>query len=186
MIPLHLFFLICLLLFVQDDCTPPEYGELSEYTEVKDLFSRYTNGLDVHDQWGTTQDDSILPAPPVGRLPISQDRLDRVKLVCDSISQIILPSGKNILADVMFKIIIGCSNLGTRQIQSRLGSKVCLFIALMPVWLSTHKKSSFYWQNLKRHFRITIPIKGCSSFIHCKVWRQKSESITNIWMQQNI
>ena len=32
---------------------------------------------------GTTQDNFILPAPPVGRLPISQDWLDRMKLVHD-------------------------------------------------------------------------------------------------------
>ena len=30
---------------------------------------------------GTTQDNFILPAPPVGGLPISQDWLDRMKLV---------------------------------------------------------------------------------------------------------
>ena len=30
---------------------------------------------------GTTQDNFILPAPPVGGLPISKDWLDRMKLV---------------------------------------------------------------------------------------------------------
>ena len=62
---------------------------------------------------GTTQDYFILPAPPVGGLPISQDWLDRMKLVRD---RTILPSGKDILVDTMFKIIIGYTNLGTRQI----------------------------------------------------------------------
>ena len=33
----------------------------------------------------TTQDNFILPAPPVGGLPISQDWLDRMKLVCDAV-----------------------------------------------------------------------------------------------------
>ena len=42
----------------------------------------------------TTQDNFIVPAPPVGGLPISQEWLDRMKLV-----PIILPSGKDILAD---------------------------------------------------------------------------------------
>ena len=51
---------------------------------------------------GTTQDNFILPAPPVGGLPLSQDWFGRMKLV-----PIILPSGKNILADTMFKITIG-------------------------------------------------------------------------------
>ena len=32
---------------------------------------------------GKTQDSFILPAPPVGGPPISQDRLDRMKLVSD-------------------------------------------------------------------------------------------------------
>ena len=46
---------------------------------------------------GTTQDNFILPAPPVGGLPISQDWLDRMKLVHDRTVPIILPSGKDIL-----------------------------------------------------------------------------------------
>ena len=54
----------------------------------------------------TTQDNFILPAPPVGRLQISQDWLDRMKFVRERTIAIILPSGKNILADAMFKIII--------------------------------------------------------------------------------
>ena len=56
---------------------------------------------------GMTQDNFILPV--VG-LPISQDRLDRMKLVCDCTIPIILPNGKNILADFVFKISIGYSN----------------------------------------------------------------------------
>ena len=67
---------------------------------------------------GTTRDNFILPAPPVGGLPISQDWLDRMKLVYDRTVPIILPSGKNVLADTVFKIIIGYTNLGIRQIQS--------------------------------------------------------------------
>ena len=74
---------------------------------------------------GTRQDNSIFPAPP-----IYEDWLDRMKLVRDSTIPIILPSGKNILVDTMFKMIIGYTNLGMRQIQCKLGSKVCLFVAL--------------------------------------------------------
>ena len=48
---------------------------------------------------GTTQDNFILPAPPLGGLPISQDWLDRMKLVRDHTISIILPRGKDILAD---------------------------------------------------------------------------------------
>ena len=29
----------------------------------------------------------------------------------------------------------------------------------------------------KTHFRIAIPIKGCSSFIYNKAWRHESESV---------
>ena len=47
----------------------------------------------------TTQNNFILPAPPVGGLPISQDRLDRMKLVPNSTVPIILPSGKDTLAN---------------------------------------------------------------------------------------
>ena len=49
---------------------------------------------------GTTQDNFILPAPPVGGLPISQDVLDRIKLVRDRTIPIILPSGKDILVNL--------------------------------------------------------------------------------------
>ena len=73
---------------------------------------------------GTTQHNFILPAPPVGGLPIYQDWLDRMKLVRDRTIPVILSSGKDILVDTMFKIIIGYTNLGTKQIQC------CLFIAL--------------------------------------------------------
>ena len=78
---------------------------------------------------GTTQDNFILPAPPVGGLPIFQDWLDRMMLVRDRTIPIILPSVENISADTMFKIIIEYTNLGMRQIQCRRGSEVCLFIA---------------------------------------------------------
>ena len=59
---------------------------------------------------GTTQDNFILPAPPVGGLPISQDWLDRMKLVRDCTVPIILPSGKDILVDYIFLISEGYAN----------------------------------------------------------------------------
>ena len=31
-------------------------------------------------------------------------------------------------------------------------------------------------------FRITIPIKGCSSFIYCKAWRHESEPVKIIYL----
>ena len=92
---------------------------------------------------GTTQDNFILPAPPVGGLPISQNWLDKMKLVYDRTIRIILPSGKNILVNMVFKINIqytkpdfrvnrsdiGYTNLDSRKIQSRHGRRVCLFIS---------------------------------------------------------
>ena len=89
---------------------------------------------------GTTQTNFNLPALPVGCLPISQDWLDRMKLVRNFTIPINLPSGNNILVNMLFKINIGYTNLDTRQIQSRLGSRVCLFIALMPIQLGTQQK----------------------------------------------
>ena len=101
---------------------------------------------------GTTQHTFILPVPPAGGLPISQDWLDRMKLVRDCTIPVILPSGKDILVDTMFKINVGYTNLGTRQIQCRLGSKVCLFIDLNATMARYPTKNNvFFWQNLKRH-----------------------------------
>ena len=94
---------------------------------------------------GTTQDNFILPAPPVGGLPISQDWLDRTKLARDRTIPIILPSGKNILVDTMFKITIGYTNLGTRQIQCRLGRNVCLFIALNAIIAGYPTKNNVFF-----------------------------------------
>ena len=55
---------------------------------------------------GTTKVNFLLPAPPVGGLPISQDWLNRVKLVRSRAIPIIMPSAKNMLVDTMFEIII--------------------------------------------------------------------------------
>ena len=65
---------------------------------------------------GTTQDNVILPALPVGGLPISQDWLGRMKFGSKPTIPITLPSGKNILADTMFKISTGHTNFGMRQL----------------------------------------------------------------------
>ena len=51
---------------------------------------------------GTTQDNFIHTAPPVGGLPFSQDWFDRMKLVCNSTVPVILPSGKDVLVDYIF------------------------------------------------------------------------------------
>ena len=59
----------------------------------------------------------ILPALPVGRLPISQDQLDRLKLVHNCTTPILLPSGKNILADMMFINSIGYTNMAGYPIE---------------------------------------------------------------------
>ena len=52
MIPPHLFYQIYLSFLEQNDCTPPNCGELSKYTdsahtEVEDLSSKYMNGSDA-------------------------------------------------------------------------------------------------------------------------------------------
>ena len=104
MIPPHLFYQIYLSFLEQNDCTPPRCGELSDYTDsahtqVENPSLGCMNVSNVYDRCSTTQDNFILPAPPVGGLPISQDWLDRMKLVHDHTVPIILPSGKDILAD---------------------------------------------------------------------------------------
>ena len=63
----------------------------------------------------TAQDYFILPALPEGGLPIFQDWLDRMKLVRDRTIPIILPIGKNILVNMVFKISVGYTNLNTRS-----------------------------------------------------------------------
>ena len=79
---------------------------------------------------GTTQYNFVLPAPPVGGLPISQDWLDRMKLVRNRTIPIILPNGKNIL-------VRGKSN-------ADLTAKSAFSLPLMPVWLDTQQKTLSY------------------------------------------
>ena len=105
---------------------------------------------------GTTQDNFILPAPPVGGLPTSQDRLDKMKLVYDCTIPVILPSGKNILVNMLFKISIGYTNLNTMQIQSRLGSRVYL----MPIWLGTQRKIMSLLAQIKKTLLYHYPNQG--------------------------
>ena len=129
---------------------------------------------------GTTQDNFILPAPPVGGLPISQEWLDRMNLVRNYTIPIILPSGKNILIDTMFKIIIGCTNLVIRRIKCRLGSIFCSFITPNANMTGYPTQNNVFFgkkKEKKTPFRITIPINECSSFIDCKAWRHESESL---------
>ena len=81
MIPPHLFFQIYFLILEQNACIPPTYGKLSEYTdsaqtEVEDLSSRLIwMGQMCMTDADITQDFFILPAPPVGGLPIAQPSL---------------------------------------------------------------------------------------------------------------
>ena len=58
---------------------------------------------------------SYISLPPVGRLPLSQDSLDRMNLVRYRAIPIILPSGKNTLGIMVFKVSVGHTHLLTRQ-----------------------------------------------------------------------
>ena len=92
--------------FQQNDCTPANSGELSEYTdsahtEVEDPSSRYMNPSDEYDRCGHDTRHFILPAPSVGGLPISQDWLDRMKLARNRTIPITLPIRKNTIADTI-------------------------------------------------------------------------------------
>ena len=56
-------------------------------------------------------------------------------------------------------------------------------LPLVPTWLGTQQKVMSLLAKLKNtHFRITIPIKGCPSFIYCKAWRHESESVKIIYV----
>ena len=150
-IPPYLFNQIYISFLQQNDCNTPKCGELSEYndsahTEVEDLSSRYMNESDVYDH-------SILPAPPVGGLPISLDWPDRTKLVRDRTIPIILPSGNNILANRMLKLIIGY----TKQSRADLEAQSAFPLSLMPIWLGIQKKIMSLLAKLKKDYRITIP-----------------------------
>ena len=91
------------------------------------------NGSDVY----MTQDNFILPASPVGGLPIFHDRLDRMKLVRDRTTPVILSSEKNILADKVFKIITGIPTLTRGKSKVDLAAESAFSLPLIPIWLDT-------------------------------------------------
>ena len=88
---------------------------------------------------GMAQNNFILPAPPVRGLPISQDWLDRMKIVRDCTIPIILSCRKITLDDYMFKIGIRYTNLDTTRGNSRkdLEAESAFLLPLMPIWLVT-------------------------------------------------
>ena len=97
--------------------------------QLEDLYSRYMNGSDAYDRCAGHDTRQLHPSCiSCSRLPISQDWLDRMKLVRNRTVPIILPSGMNILADTMFKITVRYTNLGMSQIQYRLVCGVCSFV----------------------------------------------------------
>ena len=118
--------------FQQNDCTPPKcvahtvancHITLTVFTLRWRIFLQYVwmSQMSMTDA-GTTQDSFILPAQPVRGLPISQDQLDRMKLVRDRTIPIILPSGKNILVNMVFKI----------KINAHLATQYAFSVPLMP------------------------------------------------------
>ena len=85
-----------------------------------------TNGSGLYDR---CENDTRQMYPPVGGLPVSQDRLARTKLDHDRITPVILPCEQNTLADHTFKISIRYIYLDTWQIQSAFS------LPLTPTWL---------------------------------------------------
>ena len=127
MIPPHLFYQIGLYIsfLEQNDCTPPRCGDLSDYTDsahthVEDPSLGCMNVSNVYGRCGhdTRQ---LHPSCTACRRTATLPGLG-MKLVHDRTVPIILPTEKDILADYIFKISVGYTNLVTRQIQARLGS----------------------------------------------------------------
>ena len=57
-----------------------------------------------------------------------------------------------------------------------------LLLPAIPLMLGTQQKIMSLLSTFKKtHFRI-IPIKGCSSFIDCEVWRHESECVKTIYL----
>ena len=131
MIPPHNIYQIYHSLSVRDDCNQAKCGELSEYTD-----SGHTGGSFFRMyEWV----ECVWTMRARHKTTSSQDWLDRMKLVPDRtwIYWMIkylkgyigwLNIYKDILDDEIFKINVGYTNLGTRQIQGRLSSRICLFI----------------------------------------------------------
>ena len=133
---------------------------------------------------GTTQDNFILPAPLVGGLPISQDWLDRMKLVHDrTLFQSSCHVEKIYWLIKCLQSVWGTPTLARGKSKADLAAKSAFWLPLMPVWLGTQPKTMYFWAIFKKtHFRITISMRGCSSFIWCKAWRHESESVKAMYL----
>ena len=132
---------------------PPKCVILAEYTdsahtEVEDLCSIYMNGSDVYVRCGH---DTRLLHPcctACRRLSISQKRLNRMMLVRDRTIPIILTRGKS---------------------KADLAAECAFSLPLMPTWLGIQQNVMALLTTFKKtQLCITIPIKGCSSFMYFK------------------
>ena len=95
-------------------------------------------------------------------------RVDRINFVRNRTIPTILPSGKHILVDTMFKISICYMHEAT--VVQTWPQSLPVSSPLIPVWLDTQQK------------RITIPINVSSSFIHCKACRHECESVKTMYL----
>ena len=150
MIPPHLFYQIYISFLEQNDCTPPKCGELSEYTDsahtqVDDPSLGCMNVSNVYDRCGhdTRQ---LHPSCTACRRTATLPGLALQNEACSWPHR--LPSGKDILADYIFKISVGYPNLVTRQIQARLGSWICLFIAPNASMAGYPTKNNVFFGNI--------------------------------------
>ena len=68
-----------------------------------------------------------------------------------------------------------------------MAAEFAFSLPLMPTWLLIQQKIMYFLAQFKKtHFRITIPIKGCSSFIDCKAWRHESESVKTMYLDATV
>ena len=105
----------------------------------------------LHQNAGMTQDNFILPALPAGGLPISQDWLDRMKLVRDRTIPIILPSGKNLYWLIWcLKSVLGTPTLTRGKYKADLAADSGFSLPLMSTWLGTQQKVISLLAKLKK------------------------------------
>ena len=123
----------------------------------------------------TTQDKFILPVPPVGGLQVSQDRLDRMKLV----------RNHSKWKEYTVNLCCGNSTLTHGKSKADLAAESAFSLPLLPTWLGTQHKIMSLANVKKTHSRFTIPIKGCFSFICCKPWRHESESVKIMYLDED-
>ena len=141
------------------------------------------NGSDLYDRYGN--DTSLLypPCTASTRTANLQEQTRQNNVCSQPHNSNHAKMGRIYWVIWCFKSVLGTPALTRGKSKADLAAESAFSLSLMPTLLDTQQKVITLLAKFKKiHFRITIPIKECSSFIYCKAVRHESESVKIIYL----